>query len=190
MDFTAIFNNLKDLWTEYPVQLAVGVFIIVLIIWRIFNTIRIYFGAKSYVKKTNKLRRKKFNGVSLVSNIKKKRKKNTNTYKQLRMSGRSKVEKFFQYKEDELPGITNFSYSKMFKRNKNKIIIFVSDGRKKVMKIHMKKARKSFITLTNKYECLDEFIVFLHNLPEAIIAQQEYDIYITEKDVSIGYEIK
>ena len=40
------------------------------------------------------------------------------------------------------------------------------------------------------YECLDEFIQYLHNLPEAILNREDYDIYINDHDVSIGYKIK
>ena len=116
--------------------------------------------------------------------------KNTNTYKKLKRSAKTKVEKYFKYKEDELPGVANYAYGKMLKRSKDKLIIFVSNGKKKVAKIKMKKATKQFIEITNKYECLDEFIQFLHNLPEAILEQQDYDIYISDHDVSIGYQVK
>ena len=30
------------------------------------------------------------------------------------------------------------------------------------------------------YECLDEFIQYLHNLPEAILNREDYDIYIID----------
>jgi hypothetical protein len=184
MDFEAILQQLSN-----PVVL-VGLLCFVLLIWRLFNTVRIYSGAKSYVKKTNKLRRKKYNGPDLLNFIEKKRKKGTNTYKNLRNRAKVRVEDFFQYKESELPGITNYSHGGMFKRSNKKITIFVSNGKKKISTIRMKKASKQFMDLANKYNCLNELIQYLHNLPEAILNQQEYDIYVNEFDVSIGYEIK
>jgi len=190
MDFQALIDMYLDSWTAYLIPMAVGHLIGLLVVWRMFNTMRIYFGAKGFVRKASKQRRKKFNGLLLNEFTEKKRKKNTNTYKKLKRRSKNKVEKYFKYKIEELPGITNYSYGKMFKRNKHKLTIFVSNGKKKIMKIHMKKAYKKFIDLTNKYECLDEFVQYLHNLPEAIMNQQEYDIYISDHDVSIGYLIK
>ena len=54
----------------------------------------------------------------------------------------------------------------------------------------MKKSVKSVIDVTNKYSCLDEMITFLHNLPEAILEKQEYDIYAGDEDIMITYQIK
>lgn len=54
----------------------------------------------------------------------------------------------------------------------------------------MKKALKQFIEITNKYECLDEFILYLHHLPDAMIKRERYDIYINDFDITIGYDVK
>lgn len=164
--------------------------IVVLLIWRGFRSASVYFGAKGYVKKSNRLRRKKYNGLTLIEFTEKKRKRNSNSYAKLRRRSKTKVEAYFKYKEEELPGITNYANSKLLKRNRKKIVIFVSNGRKKIKKIYMKKSWKKFVELTNKYDCLDELIQYLHNLPEAILNHQDYDIYIGDHDVSIGYEIK
>lgn len=190
MDLQQVFTAYFDSWQAFPIPVFILHLFISLIIWRGYTNARIYFGTKSYVKKTNKLRRKKFSGLMLNEFTEKRRKKRTNTYKNLRSKAKSRVEKYFQYKEDELPGITNYSYSKLFKRNKSKLFIIVSDGHKKIMKIQLKKATKQFIELVNTYECLDEFVQYLHNLPDAIMNQQDYDIYINDHDVSIGYEVK
>ena len=186
---TALNDFLDGLGIPLPVAIVAAV-VILIILWRMFQNVRIYLGAKGYVRKTKKLRRKKFNGLNLVEFSAKRRKKNTNSYKKLKRKSKTRVEKYFQYKEDELPGVTNYSNGKMFKRNKAKLTIFVSNGKKKVMKIKMKKATKRFIELTNKYECLDELVEFLHNLPDAILEHQEYDVYVNEHDISIGYQVK
>ena len=183
-------NTLLEQFQTNPIPVIIIGFILIVVIWRAFRTASIYLGAKGFVKKSNKLRRKKYSGVLLNEFTEKKRARNTNSYKKLRRRAKNKVEAYFKYKEDELPGITNYANSKMLKRNRKKLIIFVSNGRKKIKRIQMKKAFKNFVELTNKYDCLDEFVLYLHNLPEAILNHQDYDIYIEEHDISIGYEIK
>jgi len=172
-----------------PVFLVIA-FIVVLVIIRVVNKIRIAAGAKSYITKANKLRRNKFNGPELVEFTATKRRRGSNTYRKLKGKAKSRVDRFFQYKEEELPAIVNFSHGKKGKNSKKKLIIFITNGQKKMLKIRAGKTTKDFINLTNKFECLDQLIQFLHNLPEAIMNRQEYDIYIPEHEVSIGYQIK
>lgn len=180
-EFIASINN--------PVFLVI-VFFLVLVAIRIINNMRIDAGAKSYIKRANKLRRKKFNGQDVIEYTSYKRKGGSNTYKKLKNNAKSRVEKFFQYKEEELPALVNFSHGKRKKKNKKKLVIFVTNGQRKMIKIGLGKSIKEFIYLTNKFECLDELIKFLHNLPEAILNHQEYEIYIPEHEVTLGYEIK
>ena len=190
MDFIALLKAYVDEWINNLFVMAFIHLFVILLIRRLYKNASIYMGTKKYVTKSNKLRRDKYNGVLLNEYTAKRRKRKTNTYKQLRAKARLKVEGYFKYKEEELPGITNYSYGKLLKRNKQNIIIFISNGKKKIKKIYMKKAFKQFVELVNEYECLDEFVLFLHNLPDAIINRQDYDIYINDSEVSIGYEIK
>ncbi len=69
-------------------------------------------------------------------------------------------------------------------------MIIVKNERKTLKKIKMKKGMKQLIEITNKYECLDEVIAFMHNLPEAILEDQDYDIFVSEADIMITYVIK
>lgn len=184
MSFDEILQQINN-----PVFLVIG-FIIFLLIIRLINTMRINTGAKSYITRANKLRRKKFNGPDLIEFTALKRKGGSNTYKKLKTNAKSRVEKYFQYKEEELPALVNFVYSKRKKKNKRHLTIFVTNGKRKMIKIKLGKTVKEFIQLTNSFECLDELIRFLHNLPDAILKHQKYDIYIPEHEVSIGYSIK
>lgn len=188
--FGDVLNLYIDSWINNLLITAFAHLFIILLIRKLYKNALVYFGTKKYVTNANKQRRDKFNGVQLNEFTQKRRKRKTNTYKHLRSKAKVKVESYFRYKEDELPGVTNYSYSKLFKRNKDQIMIFVSNGKKKVMKIHMKKAHKKFIELVNQYECLDEFVIYLHNLPEAILNHEDYDIYLNDTDISIGYEVK
>ncbi len=183
-------ENLIELAMENLVITIVGAVLILFIIFRMYKTFRIHLGAKKYVRKSKKLRKKKWNGIQLVDKIQKKRKKGTNSYNKLRGRGKKRVKKYFNYKLEELPVITRYSYGKLLKRSSDKLVIFARNERKIVKKVGVRKGLKNIIDLTNKYQCLDEMIHFLHNLPEAILEQQDYDVYINEQDISIGYMIK
>ena len=161
-----------------------------LILIRLFKSARIYLGIKSYIRNTKKLRKKKFNGILLTEKITKKRKKNTNQYSKLKSKGKKLVKKYFTYKLEELPVITRYSYGKLLRRSKKKIVIIVKNEHKTIKKVSMKKGLKNLLQLTDNYKCLDELIYFLHNIPEAILKQQDYGVFIGEEEISIGYLIK
>ena len=185
------FQSLLDLAQENLIPTIVIGAIVIFIIFRLFRTARIYLGMKSYVRKARKLDRKKFNGLTLVEKTSRKRKKDTNSFKKLRGSSKKKVRKYLNHKFEELPVFVRYSHGKLLKRSHQKLRIIIKNEKKTLKKISMKKAQKQIIDITNKYECLDEVIVFLHNLPEAIVEQQEYDIFVGEEDeIIISYQVK
>jgi len=186
LDFEKIMEIIMD---NLVISIVVAL-ITLFLIFRIFKTMRMYLGTKRYVKKSKKLRKKKYNGIMLVDKIRKKRKKNTNSYSKLKSRGKTLVKKYFSYKMIELPIIAKFSNSKLLKRSNEKLIIFVKNEKKIIKKITKKKGVKDLINLTNKYKCLDESIHFLHNLSEAILEQQEYEIYLSEQHLTMGYMLK
>ncbi|MBN2604430.1 MAG: hypothetical protein JXR62_01245 [Bacilli bacterium] len=165
-------------------------FVMYMILYRSYKTARIYVAAQSYVKKSKKLRKKKYNGILLVENIQKKRKKNTNSFQKLKRRAKNQVRKYFNYKLEELPVIRKYSYGKLLKRNNKRIVIIIRNEKKILKKIYMAKGLKHLIDATNKYECLNEMILFLHNLPDALLEKQDYDIYLNEQEVLIGYDVK
>lgn len=179
-----------DLIQTNPIVAIIVAFVVIMILWRSYKTMRIYLGAKGYIKKSRKLRKKKFNGLLLIDKIKRKRKKNTNSYNKLKGSAKKKVKRYVSYKVEELEVAVRYSYGKMLRRSKEKMFILVSKEGKIVKKIKMNKAQKMIIDVTNKYSCLDEMIVFLHELTESILEQQDYEIYCDEGEVLLSYQIK
>lgn len=167
----------------------IGTVVLLFIISRFIKTAHIYLNAKSYVKKSKRLRKKKYNGNLLVEKIQNKRKKNTNSFHKLKRRGKNLVRKYFEYKLEELPVIRKYSYSKLIKRTNDKIVIVVKNEKKTILKFRLKNNIKKFIEITDKYDCLDDLILFLHNLPEALLEQQDYDIYLSDQDITIGYDI-
>jgi hypothetical protein len=184
------FDAIIQLVTDNLIISVVVAFVVLFLFYRLIRTARMYLGAKSYVKKARKLDKRKFNGLTLVDKIAKKRKKNTNSFKKLRGRAKKWVRKYLTHKFEELPIITRYSRGKLFKRSKNHLMIIVKNERKTLKKIKMKKGMKQLIEITNKYECLDEVIAFMHNLPEAILEDQDYDIFVSEADIMITYVIK
>ena len=171
--------------------LSIGVVVfLLLIIVRLFRTMRMYLGAKSFVKKSLKKDKKKFNGLTLVEKTSKKRKKNTNSFKKPRGRAKKWVRKYLVHKFEELPIITKYSRGKIFKRSNNRLILLVKNEKKTLKRMSMKKGMKQIIDISNKYDCLDEVLTFLHYLPNAILNEEEYDIFFGEEGLLLTYQIK
>lgn len=183
-------DQLIELYMENYIVASIALSIITYLLYRLLKTANRYLDTKSYVKKTKRLRKKKFNGIQLTEKLRKKRKKHTNSYQKLKGSGKKLTKKYFTYKMAELPAVTRYSYGKIFKTSNKKLIIVVKNGKRTIQKIKMKKGLRNMIQLTNKHNCLDEFIHYLHDLPEAILDQQDYDILVGVEGVSISYVIK
>lgn len=174
-----------------PIPFAVGFIVFIFILFRLWKTARMYMGAKRFVRKSKRSRKKKFNGLILNDKIRKKRKKNTNAFNKLRRGAKKKVRRYTAYKVDELRIHVQYSYGKLLRRTKEKLLVKVTRDSKVLKKIKFKKKPlKMILDVTTKYSCLDEMIIFLHELPDAILEQQEFEIYSDEGDVTITYEIK
>ena len=148
-----------------------------------------YLSIKRYVNKSKRLRKKKYNGLKLVEYTAKKRKKNTNNYKKLKRRAKRKVKKYFQYKIDELPRIVKYAQGKLLKKSRKRLAIIVKNERKTLKKFHLTIGVKTILQLTNSYECLDEMILFFHHLPDAILADKDYDIFLDNEGILITYKI-
>lgn len=168
---------------------VVGV-ILIFIIFRMFKTMRMYLGAKSFVKKSLKLDKKKFNGLALIEKTSRRRKKNSNSFKKLRNNSKRWVRKYLTHKFDELPIVTRYAKGRLFKRSNNRLLFIVKNERKVIKRFPIKKGTKEFIDLSNKYECLNEILTFLHHLPNAILNEDEYDIFFGEEGYLLTYQIK
>jgi hypothetical protein len=184
MDFSAIFTKQ---YLPYTIGIAL---IIIFIIYRSFKSIKMYIGARSYVRKSKRLRKRKYNGLTLVEYTKKKRKKNTNNFSKLRRRAKKKVKQYFTFKSEELPVVTRYAEGKLLKSSKKNTVLIVRNDQKVLKRIKIKNSQKNMIQVVDKYECLNEFLSFLHHLPDAILEKQDYDIYIPESDILITYEIK
>lgn len=184
------FDTIVQLISKSPIISIIVAVVLIIVLYRLFKTARIYLGIKSYVKKAKKLDKRKFNGSTLVDKISKKRKKKTNSFQMLRGKAKKMVLKYLTYKIEELPVITRYARGKLFKRSNSRLIILVKNEKTTLEKIGMKKGIKQLVDLTNKYDCLDEVLIFLHNLPAAILTQQEYEEFFGEEDIIITYRIK
>lgn len=186
MTFTEVIQFVLD----YIVPIVLGLLILYLLIKRLNKTAKIYLGMKKYVKQAIKLDRKKFNGLQLVDKIKRKRKRHSNSFQQLRGRAKRFTRRYFAHKIEEIPVFTRYTHGKLFKRSKSKVAVYIKQGKKTQEKIYMKHGVKRLIEATNHHHCLDEMITFLHYLPDAILEQRPYDIYVAATDVTITYQVK
>ena len=90
MDFSALFTR------EYLPYTIFVALIIIFILYRSFKSVKMYMGARSYVRKSKRLRKRKYNGLVLVEYTQKKRKKNTNNFAKLRRRAKKKVKKYLK----------------------------------------------------------------------------------------------
>lgn len=184
------FANILDTILRVVVPITFLVLILYLIIKRLNKTARLHLGMKRYVKQATKLDRKKHNGLQLVSKIKNRRKRRTNSFESLRMRGKRPVRKYFIHKTEELPVFVKYTHGKLLKRANKKVRILVKQDSKTLHKTYLKQGTKDLIALSNEYHCLNELITFLHHLPDAILEDRHYDIYVPSSDLTITYQIK
>ncbi|MGS0973349.1 MAG: hypothetical protein ACVCEJ_09030 [Candidatus Izemoplasmataceae bacterium] len=171
------------------ISIIIGL-IIVFIIYRIFKNLHFYMSSARYAKKAKRLRKKKYNGILLVEKIRKRRKKNTNNFKKLKRKGKKLTKKYLDYKAEELPIIAKYADSKMLKSSRRQLLIVVYEDRKTKKKYKLKHGSKQFINIIDTYDCLDEFIEFLHKLPDTMINDEDLDFFVEKHGVTIGYVLK
>lgn len=171
------------------VSIIVGL-IILFILFRIFKSLHFYMSSSKYARKAKRLRKKKYNGVLLVERIRKRRKKNTNNFKKLKRKGKKLTKKYLDYKAEEIPIIAKYADSKVLKSSRRQLLIVVYQDGKTKKKYKLKKGSKQFINIIDTYDCLDQFIEFLHKLPDTMINDEDLDFFIEKHGVTIGYTLK
>ncbi|MEC9484379.1 MAG: hypothetical protein UMR38_00715 [Candidatus Izemoplasma sp.] len=174
---------------DYIIFTIIGVIISYFIVKKLFKNMLYYAIVKRFVNKSKRLRKKKYNGLMLVEYTKQKRKKNTNSYKKLKRRAKRKVKKYFIYKIDELPRIVKYTQSKLLKKSRKRLTIIIKNERKTVKKFYLTIGVKPILQLTDTYQCLDEMIQFFHHLPDAILADKDYDIFLDHEGILITYKI-
>jgi len=169
---------------------VLGLIVLFLVLKRLNKSAKMYLRMKKYVKQTKKLNQRRFNGLTLVDKIKRKRKRHTNDFRHLRRRPKREVRKYLAHKMEEIPVLTRYSYGKLFKRSKNKAMFYLKLGKRNKSKWTAKHGVKHWIELSDEYACIDEMIVFLHHLPEAILDKRDYEMHIEATDITITYQIK
>jgi hypothetical protein len=178
-------------WVQENLLIAVGLALIVLfILVRAVKNMHFYMSSARYARKAKKLRKKKFNGVYLVDKLKKRRKKHTNNFKKLKRKGKKLTKKYLDYKAEELPILAKYVNSKVLKSSSRQLLIVALEGSKTKKKFKLKKGSKQFINIIDTYDCLDQFLIFLHDLPDAMANDEDLDFYLEAEGITIGYQFK
>lgn len=171
------------------ISAVIALFIIIIIV-RTIKHMHFYMSSARYVRKAKKLRRKKFNGVLLVERIRKRRKKHTNSYKKLKRKGKKLTKKYLDYKAEELPIVAKHADSKVLKTSRRQLLIVIYQDGKVKKRYKLKKGSKQLINIIDTYDCLDEFIEFIHQLPDAILHDEDLEFILDDETTRIGYILK
>lgn len=175
---------------EYILYTILGLLLLLFILNLVIRRCWFKYKSNRYLAKAQKLREKKFNGIELVKTTQDKRRKHTNCYKRLKGSAKKKVEHYLDYKSKELPNVFNFVENHSLKPSKKILYIVFKSDQKILSKQPIEIGYRQLIKNSDKYDCLDQIILFLHHLPEALLAEKEYDVYIEDEDMIITYEVE
>ena len=74
--------------------------------------------------------------------------------------------------------------------SRRQLLIVVYQDNKTKKKYKLKKGAKQFINIIDTYDCLDQFIEFLHKLPDTMLNDEDLEFYIEEHNILIGYTLK
>lgn len=186
MDLTAILDTLFSI--------VLPIFLVLIITYligrRMIKTAKSHLNMKRFVKQAIKLDRKKFNGLQLVDKVKHRRKRRSNRFADLRSRGKRYVRRYFIHKSEELPVFVRYTRGKLLKKSHSKLRFYIKQDNKTLGKVTLKQGPRDLIELSNDFHCLNELITFLHHLPDAILEQRPYDIYVPSTDATISYQIK
>ncbi len=174
---------------EY-LPLLIGGVVIILLLFFIMQYYSRVMLLKRMVRRYARQRKKKYNGERLIEKIDKKRKIETNNFKGLKGKGKKLVKGFFKHKYNELKYCTILKTRGKFRFKGKQCLIQIEKEKKEHIKKENYNSAKHFIRLCDKYDCLDQFILYLHELPEQLLQDQIFEYYIADHDATITYIIK
>lgn len=183
-------SELLDILLGFVLPVMLGSFLFWLLLKRVLRTARGHLGMRRYVRQATRLDRKKHNGLELLDKVKRRRKRNSNTFSGLRLFGRGPVRRYLVHKSEELPVFVRYTSGKLLKRSKAKLRLVVKQGSKTIAKYKLKSGIHDFIDLSNDHHCLTELIIFLHHLPDAVLERRDYEIDVPHNNLTITYQIK
>lgn len=169
----------------YIIAGVIMVFIVVIIL--MMGRRKRYF--KKTLKKFQKLRVKKFNGERLIDKIEKKRKAGSNTFKTLNANGKKRVKQYFKHKDKELIFTAIYASGSKLRYKYRNVILQVSRKKNGRLVIDDFSRTKGFKRVSNKYNCLDELILYLDELPIKIVDNEAFEIPLDD-ETKLDYTIK
>ncbi len=175
---------------RYLIPLLVAGGIILLIsLFVLYHGIRVMH-LKLTLDRFKRQRRKRQNGDRLLLLLEKYRKEQKNTYKGLKKKGRKLVNRYFTYKARELHYITLYKTRSRFTFKGGEPVIQVSQIESSLDRGDTYTNPRQFVKLTNRYECLEEFILYLHEMPDKIMSGQPFEYFLSGHDVLLSYKIR
>ncbi|MFW6285067.1 MAG: hypothetical protein ACOC2X_01675 [Bacillota bacterium] len=184
-DFT-----IPDITLPYPIEILAGAFLIlfggVLTLLWLHRRMKL----RKWVRKLEKKRPKAYHGEAVLKFTKKHRKTGTNTYKKLKPKGRKRFERYLGFKKRELKATLKFIDKKAFGRPKSRLALRLLEGKKEVARIRWPLGLKALTRTIDKYECLDECILYLDLLPRKVADKKVFRYRPKSLEVTFDYELE
>ncbi|GEM_PF-1317206 len=177
---------LPDIPLEYVLAAVVGaVFLFIP-----FKVVGRRMLLRKLVKKHRKQSKKKYNGERLLEKIDKKRKSGGNTYRSLKRPARKRVKKYLEFKVKQLRFAAMKAKKKGLRIKKRRCYLTILDERKGKDRREKFQNTKDLIRMSNKFDCLDEMILYLDELPERILKDEDFEYRLEENEAWLSYEIR
>ncbi|MFW6285093.1 MAG: hypothetical protein ACOC2X_01805 [Bacillota bacterium] len=184
-DFT-----IPDITLPYSLEVIVGAFLVafgtlVTILWLLRR-----MKQRKWVRKLEKKRPKAYQGDAVLKFTKKHRKTGANTYKKLKPKGRKRFNRFLGFKKRELKTVLKYIDKKAFGKPKSKLALRLLEGNKEVARIKWPLNLKALTRAIDKYDCLDECILYLDMLPRKVADKRVFRYRPKSRPIMFDYELE
>ncbi|MFP4078936.1 MAG: hypothetical protein ACLFUQ_07315 [Candidatus Izemoplasmataceae bacterium] len=174
----------------YPVEVLIGAFLlafggILTLLW-----LHRRMKQRKLVRKLEKRRPKAYYADAVLTFTKKHRKTGSNTYRKLRPKGRKRFDRYLGFKRRELNTVLKYLDKKAFGKPKSKLSLRLLEGKREVGRIKWPWSLKALTRAIDKYDCLDECILYLDMLPRKVADKKVFRYSPKSRPITFDYELE
>ncbi len=169
-----------------PIIIA-AVIVIILIFLYLGHRMRVLH-LKRMIKRNRKASMKRYQATTILDKIEKKRKPESNDFKGLKGKGKKLVKQYLKHKHNEIKYIAIFKTRGRFKFKLKDCVLKITKEKQDRIKKETYKSLRDYIKLANKYECLDQLMVYLDELPQYMMDDGQFEYYLASHDVTLSYQ--
>ncbi len=182
------FTQIETWFTAETLPFIIGgVLLLVLLFLYLAHRMRVMH-LKAMIKRNRKASIKKYNVSALLEKIDNKRKPESNDFKGLKGKAKKLVKQYLKHKHNEIKYIAIFKTRGRFKFKLKACVIKITQEKQDRVKKETYQSLRDYIKLANKYDCLDQFMVYLDELPQYMMDDGQFEYYLDTHDVTISYQ--